>query len=186
MTLEPIQTAIASLVLFLAVLVLAARIGELGRQEIGPLPTRGELCSGFVDDNGKALGVAFGHTASDLISTAIERLGLPEKCAALELPQAALRGGLVRFRIAMDRCQIQAVELLPGPQRRICGVGVDVNQDLALDLELLPGIGPKKAGSIVESREHDGPFGSIEDLARVKGIGQKTVEQIRPWVDRPR
>ena len=40
---------------------------------------------------------------------------------------------------------------------------------------------------IVEDREANGPFESIEALQRVKGIGPKTIERIRPWlqVDMP-
>ena len=58
---------------------------------------------------------------------------------------------------------------------------VNVNTaDLAL-LDTLPGIGPKKAALIIEAREVT-PFSSIDDLARVRGIGPKTVERLRPLV----
>jgi competence protein ComEA len=43
----------------------------------------------------------------------------------------------------------------------------------------LHGIGPKKAAAIVDFREKNGPFQSIYDLARVKGIGKKTIERNR-------
>ncbi|MDD5305957.1 MAG: ComEA family DNA-binding protein [Deltaproteobacteria bacterium] len=71
---------------------------------------------------------------------------------------------------------------LPGPRRLLCGVGLDVNRDPAVDLELLPGIGPVKARRIVESREREGPFRSVEDLDRVPGVGTSTVERLRPWL----
>jgi competence protein ComEA len=58
---------------------------------------------------------------------------------------------------------------------------VDVNTADATTLAReLDGIGMSKAQAIVEHRKAHGPFKSPEDLARVKGIGQKTVEQIRP------
>ena len=41
------------------------------------------------------------------------------------------------------------------------------------------GVGPKIAAKIVEEREKNGPFASIEELLRVKGIGPKTLEKNR-------
>jgi len=59
---------------------------------------------------------------------------------------------------------------------------IDLNRAPTSELELLPGVGPALAGRIVESREADGPFSSVEDLARVRGIGVKTIDRIRPFV----
>ena len=59
---------------------------------------------------------------------------------------------------------------------------VDVNSAGVAELVTLPGIGPVKAQRIVESRRADGPFRSVEDLARVKGIGKATVAKLRPLV----
>ena len=42
--------------------------------------------------------------------------------------------------------------------------------------ENIKGIGPKKAQAIVNYRNQYGPFKSIEDLMKVKGIGQKIVD----------
>ena len=44
----------------------------------------------------------------------------------------------------------------------------------------LNGIGLSKAEAIVAHREKNGPFKSADDLAKVKGIGAKTVERIKP------
>jgi competence protein ComEA len=53
---------------------------------------------------------------------------------------------------------------------------IDINSADAKTLEALNGIGPAKAAAIVEYREANGPFATIEDLANVKGIGLRTVE----------
>jgi len=54
---------------------------------------------------------------------------------------------------------------------------VDVNTADAKTLaKELDGIGMAKAQAIVEHRKANGPFKSAEELARVKGIGSKTVE----------
>jgi len=43
----------------------------------------------------------------------------------------------------------------------------------------LKGIGLSRAQAIVEYREKNGPFKSADDLAKVKGVGMKVVEQNR-------
>ena len=45
----------------------------------------------------------------------------------------------------------------------------------------MPGIGETLGKRIVESRESDGPFRDHEDVKRVRGIGPKTLERIRPY-----
>jgi len=59
---------------------------------------------------------------------------------------------------------------------------IDVNSANAAELDLLPGIGPALASRIITERQENGAFGSVEDLARVKGIGPKTVEKLRDRV----
>lgn len=44
----------------------------------------------------------------------------------------------------------------------------------------LPGIGPVKAQAIVNYRQQHGPFGSVDDLVEVKGIGPATIKKIKP------
>ena len=59
---------------------------------------------------------------------------------------------------------------------------IDLNLASERDLEGLPGIGPILALRIVEYREARGAFRDVEQLRRVKGIGKKTVDRIRPLV----
>ncbi len=57
---------------------------------------------------------------------------------------------------------------------------LDVNTAQEYELELLPGIGQKRARAIVASRQEQGPFERLEDLMRVPGIGPEIVETLRP------
>lgn len=56
---------------------------------------------------------------------------------------------------------------------------VNVNLAGVDDLVRLPGVGPAKARAIVEYREKH-RFRTVAELARVKGIGRKTVLKLRP------
>jgi competence protein ComEA len=59
---------------------------------------------------------------------------------------------------------------------------LDVNSATWVEWTQLEGIGDALARRIVADREIQGPFSSIDDLRRVKGIGPKTLEKIRPWL----
>lgn len=79
-------------------------------------------------------------------------------------------------------CPVLRVSSTPAATRLLCGWGIDLNEDSPKDLEVLPGIGTVRARDIVEERERCGPFKSVEDLSRVKGIGEKTAKKIAPFV----
>ena len=59
---------------------------------------------------------------------------------------------------------------------------VDLNSATTDQLDSLPGIGPVRAQAIVEFRERNGPFVSVEDIINVQGIADGTYEQIRGLV----
>ena len=59
---------------------------------------------------------------------------------------------------------------------------VDINTADWPELLQLPGIGPTLAHRIVQTRQAAGPFADHDDLRRVRGIGPKTLEQIRPYL----
>lgn len=57
---------------------------------------------------------------------------------------------------------------------------VDINAaDSETLVDRLVGVGPHKAMAIVQHRQQHGPFKQVDDLADVKGIGRKLVEQNR-------
>ncbi len=59
------------------------------------------------------------------------------------------------------------------------GAAAEININTASAQQLaknMKGIGPNKAEAIVLYRQQHGPFGRLEDLMRVRGIGKTTVE----------
>ncbi|MFH6650498.1 helix-hairpin-helix domain-containing protein [Streptococcus suis] len=59
---------------------------------------------------------------------------------------------------------------------------VNLNTATEADLQTISGIGAKRAADIIAYREVNGGFKSVDDLNNVSGIGDKTMESIRPYV----
>jgi competence ComEA-like helix-hairpin-helix protein len=176
--------AVAALLVLLAALAAWGRVAdERSRVIPSPAPAReARLCAG-IEIDGQMLGLAFGESWPELAASAVGKLGLPAGCAPLVSAKRE-RGALLRFSSDGEGgCRRAEADVLAAPARLLCGAGLDVNRDAASDLELLPGVGPVKAGALVESRERDGPFECREDLERVRGIGPKIAKRIGPWLD---
>ncbi|MGG3893691.1 helix-hairpin-helix domain-containing protein [Geobacillus stearothermophilus] len=62
------------------------------------------------------------------------------------------------------------------------GMQVAINTATEEELMQLPGIGPAKANAIIAYREEHGPFRRVEDLLNVTGIGEKTLEKLKPYL----
>lgn len=59
---------------------------------------------------------------------------------------------------------------------------ININTASSAELQTLNGIGPSTAEKIIADREASGPFGSIEDLMRVSGIGEKKFASLAPYI----
>jgi competence protein ComEA len=71
----------------------------------------------------------------------------------------------------------------PGTSGSDAGGGlVDINRASADQLDELPGVGPATAEAIIAHRDQHGPFGSVDELIDVRGIGEAKLEQLRDLV----
>lgn len=101
---------------------------------------------------------------------------------ALALLLAAATAALGALAFAESRARARAGAGLPV-------LRPDLNDAPERHLRLLPGIGPVRARAIVEERVRGGPFVSVDDLERVRGIGPATTAALAPLVlapERPR
>ncbi|HEX6243811.1 MAG TPA: helix-hairpin-helix domain-containing protein [Polyangiales bacterium] len=62
------------------------------------------------------------------------------------------------------------------------GQRMDINRASAAELELLPGVGPSLAKRLIEAREQRGPFRSLDELGRVRGMGAKTRKKLAKFL----
>jgi len=72
---------------------------------------------------------------------------------------------------------------IDGKKSLALGIPIGVNSAGEEDLTVLPGIGNQLAQRIIDYRETNGNFNSINELNLVKGIGSKKIEAIRAFVN---
>ncbi|TPX02458.1 ComEA family DNA-binding protein [Schumannella luteola] len=105
--------------------------------------------------------------------------------AAGGLTDAADPAGVNLARLLSDgeQLRVPAVGEVPPAAAGTASDGrVDLNTADAATLDTLPRIGPAMAQRIIDWREANGPITSVDDLLAVSGIGEKTVDALRPLV----
>jgi competence protein ComEA len=78
-----------------------------------------------------------------------------------------------------------ASPVIPTPGEEIAAATtelININTAAQFELESLPRIGPTIAQRIIQYREENGPFLSIEDIINVPGIGPVTFERIKDLI----
>ncbi|MBI5482645.1 MAG: helix-hairpin-helix domain-containing protein [Deltaproteobacteria bacterium] len=173
----------------LLVLVAAAGLGWRAATDPARPATAPPPCHRPVAVAGEARGtgvVCLGPTA-----TAVDALrAAGARCLPASLPSAVApgdrltvvrsdtRGGAGDRPGGQPACRVER-DRLPALALRTLRVPIDPNRADEAELRALPGIGPALAKRIVESRRAQGPFATVEELRRVRGIGPRTLDRLR-------
>jgi competence protein ComEA len=99
--------------------------------------------------------------------------------AALFLALALLAIG---FHWTWQAAQSRRLIEIDHGESKLAEFQVDINQADWPELALMPGVGEVLAKRIVTDRGINGPFQDHDHLRRVRGIGPKTLEGIRPYL----
>ena len=146
----------------------------------GTIP-RVERCIGvFHPATGK--GLLFPSDGDDIIDVAKTSFLIPDDCPPASTTRNLESASHIIFEETDGGCVVDRVRQLSQAERILCGDPMDLNQAGEEDLVLLPGIGPERARQIIELRQEEGPFLTVDDLTRIRGIGPKTVKKAEGWL----
>ncbi|MDZ7797509.1 MAG: ComEA family DNA-binding protein [Candidatus Marinimicrobia bacterium] len=59
---------------------------------------------------------------------------------------------------------------------------VNINTAGLMEIEALPYLGIKRSKDIIEFRDKNGPFKDLDELTKINGIGEKTLEKLKPLI----
>lgn len=151
-----------------------ARRAEL-MQVPGIGPRLAERIVAHREANGQFLAVADLRTVSGIGEKTLARIK-PWLCVDVDgfeaVPKKNARANPVAAASARSSSSTKEI--------RLAGQVIDINQASAEELQKLPRIGPKMAQRILEERAK-APFRTVDELRRVKGIGPKTLDKLRPY-----
>ena len=85
------------------------------------------------------------------------------------------------FRSAETESLTQTKPKATSPKEETVSFPVNVDTASARELDALPGIGEVLAQRIIDYRNAHGSFSSVDELIRVKGIGEKTLAKLKPY-----
>ncbi len=104
--------------------------------------------------------------------------------ASLQAPDSAVPEWKPLSRQEIDSDEVQRSSRHSSSGRRRLSGPIDINSATKAQLVLLPGVGEKTAQRIIDARTSV-PFSRPEDIMKVKGIGPKKFEKLKPWIEVP-
>jgi competence protein ComEA len=116
------------------------------------------------------------------VATAAEMLALDSQIARVRDARTKSRNGSSKTKARPRVSENRTTPTASQTARDTARILVDLDTAGAMTIEALPWIGPALAARIVESRERCGPFGSMEALTRVYGIGEGMSKRLLPYV----
>lgn len=152
------------------------------------------------DGSDEAVGTVFAHVVGEVASPGVVELEAGARvgdavAAAGGATERAVLDGVNLARVVADGEQIVVPDAEAAAQGSVGGTdeavdgsgggtggAIDLNTAGAAELETLPRVGPALAQRIVEWRQRNGRFSSVDQLLDVSGIGQKTLDGFRDRV----
>jgi competence ComEA-like helix-hairpin-helix protein len=128
-------------------------------------------------------GNKYGHPGSETLAL-LARSRIPllrtDRDGSIAVESDGRRWRVVGHRIAAPGPPAEKGRSRPKRDAGVVPAGhrININTATQAELEALPGVGPVLARRIIEGR----PYRSVDELHRVKGIGKKRLEEIRPYV----
>lgn len=113
----------------------------------------------------------------DRVMHAIQKAGGFQEGAELRSVNQALKISDEMIVYVASKGEEYTVQGVEGNTSSQTGGLIKINSADEASLQMLNGVGPAKAQSIITYREEHGPFTSMEQLMEVRGIGEKTIEQ---------
>ena len=167
----------------LTVLCAVLAVAWFSRRASCDPPPDSSSCDRPVEVTGRTGGsMLWCNRDGETLPPLLERLG----CAGCEqaiVQAVADSSGPASLGLEAD-CTVSGLRpALSGATSLMLGLPIDLNLAARRDLEALPGIGPVLAQKIVQEREKNGPYCSIDELQRVFGVGPTTVGRIEESVE---
>ncbi len=88
----------------------------------------------------------------------------------------------VKDTLPTEEADDEKVEKEEKPAKNAEREQININSADKKTLETLPGIGPAYARRIIDYRSENGEFKSVDELKKIKGIAQKRLDKLKPFV----
>ena len=121
-----------------------------------------------------------GTTVAGAINMTVPAAALPESVRG-PVTRPLEDGDVLALECPAQRKLSISLNKMPTKERMLLHVRLDPDRLDEAEWALLPGIGPTLSRRIVQDRQENGDFGSVEALARVPGIGPGKLAAIRRY-----
>ncbi|WP_112181416.1 MULTISPECIES: helix-hairpin-helix domain-containing protein [Paraliobacillus] len=157
---------------------------ELEEEIVNPIEHTTEPVKQFVDVKGEVMKPdMYEITGEKRVKEVIEMAGGFTDQANLE--QVNLAQKVVDEMVIIVPKIGEEIQTLQTTTNETTTSKIPLNTATKEEIETLPGIGGVKADAILQYREENGPFTSIQDLEGITGIGTKTIENLAEFIQIP-
>jgi competence protein ComEA len=133
---------------------------------------------GAVDEPG-----LFSVSRGSRVAEVLDLAGLRDDADTSSLPLAESLRDEQKITVPEKQAEPHPGESIPSqPEASAASELIDINRATVAELQELPGIGPALAERIVEQRDIEGPFQSVDELSDISGISDRMVDEIREYI----